>query len=177
MKDPQKHALYHAEQVLGDDTRVFTNLEQMEEFVAKVLRSNFWTRRSNVTKVVVKLGRKDSGKACCYKPGRKWRGEVINDFLITIPTSWAPTYAVLLHELAHVLTSRQWDHGSDYAQAYLDLVENFMGPISHKKLKQSFNLNAIDYTSKITEAKKQEATQKAQREASSYLAFLSTFTK
>jgi putative metallohydrolase (TIGR04338 family) len=142
MSDPQRQRLYAAEQVIKDNYH-FRSLAKMQEFVDTILASDYWTERCGVGKVTVFLTKFGAqvGKA---HYGGSWRGKWVGHPFITIPGSWGATKQTLLHELAHIMT-RGDRHGAKYAEAYLGLVQQFMGQVSYKALKRSFDEHGVAY--------------------------------
>jgi putative metallohydrolase (TIGR04338 family) len=59
-------------------------------------------------------------------------------------TPWAMRQLVVLHELAHARTRYDQDaHGPAFAQAFLDLVLQEMGPEAHFLLQAMFHENGV----------------------------------
>jgi putative metallohydrolase (TIGR04338 family) len=71
-------------------------------------------------------------------------------FYIHLPR-WAQTPHVVLHELAHTISRRQFGfeppaHGWEFCSVYLRLVLLFMGREAHDKLKASFKAKRVKFT-------------------------------
>jgi putative metallohydrolase (TIGR04338 family) len=70
--------------------------------------------------------------------------------MITMP-KWSRREGIVLHELAHTITHRQWGykvagHGWQYCEIYLKLVLYMMGRPAHDALKAAFKTNRVRFT-------------------------------
>ena len=115
MRDSQRQRVYDAGWRLPTRLIGKGSMDDVVEYVDRVVGSNWWRARSTVTVVTIKDGR-----------GR--RSGVAYGNTISLPAGWARTEGVVLHELAHLLVdSGGPPHGPDYASTYLALVRRFMG--------------------------------------------------
>ena len=172
MGDKQQLRLYAAEQVIRDGARQFRSLEKAQVYVDKIVASDWWKDRSSVTEVKVFLGRKDSRTARAYRAGRRWRGMVQPCPFITIPPSWAATSAVILHELAHVITEGGESHGPEFCHSFLAIVREHMGVVAERKLKASMENHSVCFTVGDSTKSNKEVASKEARLSRDQLVFL-----
>lgn len=116
-RDMQKERVYRAERSLPSHDRQLGDgsMATCKTFIDGVTRSPWWTKRCRVTAVRIRDGRGTT-------IARGGWGSV------NLPR-WARTRLVILHELAHVLTTNTTDetawHGPEFAANFLALVRRF----------------------------------------------------
>ena len=139
--DRQKSKVYEAEAVLRTPfCKCFKSLTQMQDYVDKILLSEWWKGRSQCSSITVKLARKDSGKA--YYQGTHRNS---TSGIIVIPPTWGATDAVLVHELAHAMTHKNCEsHGATFCRNFIDLTGEFIGKVTAKELEKSFKEKNCD---------------------------------
>lgn len=168
--DKQVRRVYAAEEALKLLSTRYETVAECQAFVDKVIKSKFWRKRTrklhpnareDYSVVMVRDGRGrktayaggvfvlDNPKALEFHnercgPNHPW---VIPD--IRLPT-WFRTDWIMLHELAHHLTTAQYGcyevmgHGPEFCRQFLDLVKEFMGEPAHTILMESFwNLSVV----------------------------------
>lgn len=128
-RDTQRQRLYNAEAATRGDfpSKIGSgSMDEVTAWVAEVVGSAWWQRRSLVRSVRVKDGR-----------GR--RSAAAWSDTITVPAGWARSRSVVLHELAHVVTPNDVaPHGAVYAANLLALVRQFGEEGQHAALKAAF---------------------------------------
>jgi putative metallohydrolase (TIGR04338 family) len=155
--DSQRQKVYQGEWHLkgkmrenGHEARVFHSVEQMQEFVDSVVRSDFvrdtWGRTPSIT-----VRRRHGHSKAHYEVGRG---------VIAIPivngerdgravAGWAQTDTVILHEIAHGILDqclrnrdehgrRVAHHSREFARIMLALVAEFIGKDEAKWLKEGY---------------------------------------
>ena len=132
-RDNQRSKVYKADNVLKQYSEPLPSVADVEQYVRKV-----WDR-----KVLQKAFPNALGRlwALPYvKDGRRNRTAKGCSLYIVIPR-WARNSAVVLHELAHVITSREHQgvaaHGPEYCRVFLRLVQSMMGSEAHDKFKDT----------------------------------------
>lgn len=143
MRDAQRQRVYEAEaqwvQTYGRGAS-FGSVEACQAYVDRVLRPHRWrllrrwllTHWHWVPQVHVVRGRQGCS---AHASGKR----------ITLPP-WAWNSAVVLHELAHVLTpGREPGHGRLYAHNYLVLVRRMLGRAAAAALRQAFREHRVAY--------------------------------
>jgi putative metallohydrolase (TIGR04338 family) len=142
-RDTQRKRVYTAEHVLERFKKPLPTVADVERFVAKVHDAH--TVKTNYTNGVALMTHVKDGRGC---RSARSRGGVI-----VIPL-WARNDWVVLHELAHELTSRsiayrgmglRAAHGWQFCSTYLDLVLWFMGREAHDALKASFKAHRVRF--------------------------------
>lgn len=131
-RDSQRSRLYAAERTLRAG-RKFPSVEACQEYVDSVLASSSWMRRfPRVRAIRVTDGR-----------GRRHAGAFVNSAKIALP-KWSRSRLIILHELAHHAAPRSAPaHGPEFARIYLDLVLEFLGPVTAQKLADAFVVHRV----------------------------------
>lgn len=140
-RDTQRARLYKADDVLAQWSKPLPKVADMERFVKKVWSSKrlkaSYPKAMKIRPPAVKDGRGHSRNAT----GGYWE--------IDMPR-WSRTTAVVLHELAHVITQREFPaaaaHGWEYSGVYLRLALLFMGREAHDAFKKSMKEHRVRFT-------------------------------
>ena len=139
MKDTQKQKLYNAEVVLHRFDVFFKNTLDLDAYVNRIVSSEWWHERKGPPKVKAIVSRRDSRRADARKNGY-YGGTSHGCPIIKLPGSWAVCQSVILHEMAHLITpDAVQDHGPEYARNYLDIVREFKGDLTARKLEESLD--------------------------------------
>lgn len=101
-------------------------VEECQTYVNRIVRSDWWLRRSRDTHIQVKDGR-GRRSACAVVD---WSGRVIK-----LPL-WARTPETILHELAHHLAGLQAGHTAGFKAAYYALAKRFHPSLAPQLLEQ-----------------------------------------
>lgn len=139
-RDSQRKRVYVAERVLSKFAKPLRDVQDIERFLKKQLQRKAILRRyPDATKKVRVSDGRGRVNACAY-----------GDWKIAIPL-WARNTHIVVHEMAHIVTHRQYGHrvaghGWEYASVFLDLVRFIMGKEAHDALKQSFKDNKVRFT-------------------------------
>lgn len=140
-RDSQRKKVYRAESVLLRFAKPLREVSDVERFLRKQLKRQAILRRYP-----------DAAEAFRVKDGRGTRNALAyGTHTISIPL-WARNEAIVLHEAAHVITSRHINvrkasaHGWEFCATLLDLVRFIMGREAHDALKQSFKDNKVRFT-------------------------------
>jgi len=143
-RDSQRQKLYDAElKVFGDSTGRrpveddLATVAQMQAFVDKLMASAWWARRwPRVRCIEVRPGFGHSRAT-----GSFWSK------VVQMP-KWARSRNVLVHEIAHCVSSPMEGgaHGWFFASNYLDLVEHVFGKATADELRASFKEHRVKYT-------------------------------
>lgn len=133
VRDSQRSKLYAAERASGIQTLGKLGkmtIAECDAFARKVLRSAYIRRRYDRAERIADWLQVEHGRG----GGRAYAG------MTTIRLGvWGRQPAVVLHEVAHLLTpSRAAAHGWEFAAAMLDLVRAGMGVEAHDKLKAAY---------------------------------------
>lgn len=129
-RDSQRQRLYDAENLMPEYYHKIGrgSLAEAEAFVAMVLGTTWWqSHPHHLPRLRITGG---------AKHGLANRGKA----RIALPP-FARTKLICLHELAHILTPVTADvaaHGPEFAQAYIDLVGQFMGEDVARRLRAVF---------------------------------------
>lgn len=112
-RDSQKAKVYAGErECFGETTYKPMSIAQCQEYVDEITRSVWWRRRCRVEKISVSAGRGG---------GRAYYDEINLG-------PWARQHWVILHELAHVMTSSGTaGHGREYCANYVALTRHVLG--------------------------------------------------
>lgn len=123
-RDQQRSRVYAAENAAFDKSKSEgMTVEQVERFVEEV-----WNSRT-----VERMRRSIWTRAPRVHDGRGHRRAVSYGGMIAIPL-WARSRWVVLHELAHELTTQEPAHGPHFVANYLTLVERFLGFEARERL-------------------------------------------
>lgn len=137
VRDTQRKKLYTAERFLQypkEGGRAAVRIETVPEiqaWVDRMIASAWWQKRyPHVQRITVKDGRGRRIACAGYRS-------------ITLP-KWSRSKAVILHEIAHVVTSSRvaW-HGWEFADNLLKLVGHWVGGEEAELLKQSFKKHRV----------------------------------
>lgn len=136
--DSQRSRLYKAEGVISTQGQRFTTVEEMQAYVDKLTASAWWKRRFFRRRIHV-------------RPGLGHRRATGSSFGVVQMPVWARCEAVLLHEVAHVVTLDAQGmsapyHGREFARVFLDLVRHQLGEESWRVLRDSFKVNRVKHT-------------------------------
>lgn len=120
--------------------RKFESLEEISEFVNKLIQSAWVTKRWGKQKPVTILESKRS--RICY-------AKHISREIYMHPTMM--NIFIVLHELAHILKGSIFgyacnSHGRFFARTYLELVEHLMGSKIKKEMKRQYIRNNVKST-------------------------------
>jgi putative metallohydrolase (TIGR04338 family) len=141
LRDSQRSKVYKAERVLLRFAKPLREVSDVERYLKKELKRKAITSRYP-----------DAADAFRVKDGRGTRRALAyGDHTISIPL-WARNEAIVLHEAAHVITTRHINtrqaaaHGWQFCEALLVLVRFIMGAEAHDALKKSFKDNKVRFT-------------------------------
>lgn len=145
MRDSQRKRVYDAEaEAFSHDKKTddptFRELKAVEKYVKRVFSrkrvQKEWPRANWLPKV---------------KDGRGCRSALAHgSSAISIPI-WARREWVILHELAHIITSREYagvdkaGHGWEFCKTYLRLVEIVMGKEAFLSLEKCFLKHGVKF--------------------------------
>lgn len=157
-RDSQRSKVYKAEKVLQDHqtSTKFNDLRECEKYINKIIHKSRWFRKNwLVTKINTEPGRGHRRATASRYLGDYGRGVYGT---IQLP-KWARHKAVILHELAHIITpNHQAAHGWMFANNFLLLVRHFMGREAADLLMASYKKHKVKYKPprKISEARRQQ---------------------
>lgn len=141
-KDMQRERLYKAERVLQPWLGHYETIEEMQAYVDHLTTSAWFRRRWGGTFIKVRYNHR-AKRARAYGLQR----------LIEFPSGrWAWHEAMLLHEVAHIVTDMTYGygkvqaHGREYAAIYVELVAHKMGAESVARLKAAFIEHKVKFT-------------------------------
>ena len=134
IRDSQRSKVYKAERTLPQYRQNGMSIEDVREFVDKIMDSN-WLKGKypyayGHSKVIVKDGR-----------GRRKAGGCFT--YITMP-KWSRSKLVVLHELAHSITERQYvgcqvaSHGREFCSILISLTRRWISKDVGRALKAAF---------------------------------------
>lgn len=138
-RDSQRQKVYDAEnEAIRHTGRSFGSIEEIQSYVDRLVGSAWWGRRYSDRRIVVQS--KHHGTATANYTGSR----------INLPR-WAWTEDVVLHEIAHIATNRQWGtqipaHGRHFAKVYLELVRHKMGKDAGARLKAAFAKHKVKHS-------------------------------
>ena len=133
-RDSQCSKVYKAERTLPQHSQNGMSIEDVREFVDKIMDSR-WLKGKypdayEYGKVVVKDGRGRRKAGGCHS-------------YITMP-KWSRSKMIVLHELAHAITEREcgyppvaW-HGREFCSIFIALVRRWMGKDVGRDLKAAY---------------------------------------
>jgi putative metallohydrolase (TIGR04338 family) len=134
IRDSQRSKVYKAERTLDQFYKNGMSIEDVREFVDKIMDSNWlngkYPRAYVNGKVIVKDGRGRRKAGGCFA-------------YITMP-KWSRSKLVVLHELAHSITDRQYEgygvasHGREFCSIYISLIRRWMSKDVGRALKAAF---------------------------------------
>lgn len=159
LRDTQRKKVYNAEAVLLRFAKPLREITDIEKYLRKQLARKAITSRYP-----------DAAEAMRVKDGRGTRKALAyGTYAISIPL-WARNEAIVLHEAAHVITSRHIDrrkasaHGWQFCETLLVLVRFIMGREAHDALKQSFKDHKVRFSKPRERAPLSEEQKAALRE-------------
>lgn len=140
-RDSQRSKVYKAEHMLMEHSQNGMSIEDVREFVDKIMDSNWldgkYPRAYGYGKVIVKDGRGRRKAGGCFA-------------YITMP-KWSRSRLVVLHELAHSITERQYGcrfiapHGREYCSIFISLTRRWMSKDVGRRLKVAFRLCRVKH--------------------------------
>ena len=130
-RDQQRSRVYKAENAVpGWPGKQFESLKEVDNWVKRIMAGKTWTKHFQRTRpILVKDGR-----------GRR-RASGGNGRIVL--QRWARSQMVVLHEIAHVLTSDQ--HGPRFCDTYLNLVSRYLGKETGEALRLAFVNHNVTY--------------------------------
>jgi len=146
-RDTQRSKVYAAEKVLFGSSKKFESVKDVEKYLRRIF-DTVWFKKTfpHKRKFQVKDGRGRSG------PSGAPRGA--DGVTMSLP-KWSRFESMILHELAHGLTPREYAwHGPEFCAVFLRLVDRFMGAEAHKALMFSFrdhNVRSIWFKPEIND--------------------------
>lgn len=149
-RDTQKQRLYQAERHVQIGSPDIMTVNGVRKYVNQIVNTRWWkSHHPDIGHVIVKEGNGNQKRATGGLSGgvnpetKRWEHNI---GVITLPQSeWARTEIVILHELAHVITSERPAHGKAYAKNFLTLVKRFLGDEDYKKLRDQFKAYKVKY--------------------------------
>jgi putative metallohydrolase (TIGR04338 family) len=138
-RDSQRSRVYKADDVLEAFAKPLPSVADVEAYAKRLFKSKRLAKkypRAGWRPPVVADGRRNRDAS-----GSTWQ--------IVIPR-WARNEAVVLHELAHTISMREYGrhiagHGWQYASTFLDVVKWMMGKAAHDALKASFKAHKVRF--------------------------------
>jgi hypothetical protein len=132
--DPQQFSLYDAEHALREHRHIvhYKDKDAAMLFIDRVLASPEWRSLGGPREVVVVWTKHESGVATCYKLERK----------ICLP-GWAYNQRVILHELAHLVTSD--GHGPMFAGTALMLYGRFITRSFQSEMESEYKRHGVKF--------------------------------
>lgn len=145
-RDSQREKLYRAEiEGLKDFRgREFETIGEVEAYYRDLLRQVWFGRTFGRTVRAVKVYDGRGRRSACH------RGTINGCAMICLPR-WSRFEAVVLHELAHALVPSAdcfAPHGREFAEKFLRLVRNRLGPDAECSLKAAFKKHHVKYKPK-----------------------------
>lgn len=149
-RDAQRRKVYDAEIEAGlkRGTPRFEYISDVRDYVLKV-RTNGYLRRRYEHSLQPPIDVQDGGNRAARATGNVSR--------IRLPR-WAWSEYIVLHELAHVITEREYGilntawHGREYCEILLDLVRFMLGRDQHDELKRRYKELGVKFRPKKTSA-------------------------
>lgn len=139
-RDTQRSKLYAAERrAFGRSTAELPAVADVQAYVDKVVGTAWWIARWGFDPVRVADGRGSSSARCISTTG------------IAMPVDMRSKW-VVLHELAHVVTQRQygWNvvpwHGWEFCDNYLAIVRHYLGADAADRLRAEMRAGRVRYT-------------------------------
>jgi putative metallohydrolase (TIGR04338 family) len=133
----QAGKLYAAEGMAFQKMSQDMTMEECQKFVIKVMARNYVKRnyKWNLGRIQVLDGRGRRTACATYRDGR---------YVICLP-KWARNEFVILHEIAHHLTTAEgkYAHDSYFATCLLNLVRNVLGREDALTLQAAYNFKGV----------------------------------
>lgn len=160
-RDSQRQKVYTAQRVIENETRKgspeLQDIKACQAWVDRVCQEAWFQRRWGRFRFTVVAGR-GGGRA--------------NTAMHQISLgTWARQPAVILHEMAHILHLKVYEHrndaphGREFCGVFLTLVQFEMGEEARTKLSDSFRAHRVRWTSKAVPAPTRTVVTKAARQA------------
>jgi putative metallohydrolase (TIGR04338 family) len=162
MRDSQRSKHYEADHALhrwAQNNRllqVFPTIEHVRTFVDTV---HTWVKGSEYAKLWRLAGTHSNTPVITKQPRR--RGAVNRfagrEIVLGGKEGNPATYnnVLLLHELAHTYAPANVQHGPEFAEIFLRLVQQFMGPGAAAQLVNSYRERGVAYKPKATKPRKE----------------------
>jgi putative metallohydrolase (TIGR04338 family) len=142
IRDSQRARVYKSDKDLMKIAKPLPTVADIEKYAVRLFKSK---------RLAAKYPRAVIRGAPEVGDGRRTRRALAHGgWKITVPV-WARNEAIVLHELAHIITVRQFwlqthaPHGWQFAAVYLDLVKWMMGGAAHDALKASFKAHKVKF--------------------------------
>ncbi len=142
-RDSQKQKVYRSERESLDKIPNQEKNEKIgfwEAYCKKLIQSAWFVKRwPNCRTILIKDGR--GRRIACASVG-------YNGGTLKLP-KWARQEWVVLHEVAHVITTKTVaSHGQEFCANMLELVGHCMGDEAERSLKESFDKNNVKWRKK-----------------------------
>lgn len=139
-RDSQRSRLYKADDALNPFAKLLPTVADVEAYADRLFKSK---RLAKKYPRAASLGRP---RVSDGRGSRIAKGSVLR---ISIPL-WARNEAIVLHELAHTISRREFGtqaagHGWQYASVFLDITKWMMGKEAHDALKAAFKKHKVKY--------------------------------
>ena len=146
IRDSQRSKVYKSdntfESLLGSECRI-ESIPNIQTYVDKITNSNWWKKRTHITWITVLDGR--SRSTPCAGISYKYNGHYIK-----LP-KFARHQGMILHEIAHVLNSKNRNiepiHGRSFCRLLLDLVGKWISKEYQSYLRMIYKDNRVKYCS------------------------------
>lgn len=142
-RDSQRSKVYKAEwDALHPISAMYPEVADVQAFVDRIQRSRWFKKRwPRMLRIIVLDGR---GRR---RGGGKYRG--LGMGTIKLPR-WTRSSYYILHELAHVLTTRMYglraaDHGPEFCSIYMALIKRWMGPDAAALLRSAYKSSRVKW--------------------------------
>ena len=141
-RDSQRSKVYRAEGAANVEGQRIETIPEVKAYLKRIF-SHEWFKRHHphARRFIVKDGRGRS-KACGGATG--W-----HSVRMSLPL-WSRCEGVILHELAHGLTTLKWGrgtawHGWEFCKTFLELVKHYQGKEAGERLRLSFKEYRVRY--------------------------------
>lgn len=153
-RDSQRSRLYASEwEVFGWSKEKFRDMEELEEYLWKVLENRWVQSKYPIAREIVSGTQKLkilNGAGHRRALTCRYDTHISVAFPRKARTEW-----VVVHEIAHVLTSAEYaGHGREFCRTYLHLVRLFFGEETQNKLKAAMKKHNCKYSKTHTRWKK-----------------------
>lgn len=149
-RDSQKSRLYASEwEVFGRPYMEFEDLQQLKDYLWTVLENRHVRNKYPIAEDIASgiLGLKVSAGQGHRRAKTK---REIGFFQVSFPVK-ARCRWMVLHELAHVFTPREYaGHGREFCRTYLHLIRLFFGEETQNKLKAAMKKHKCKYSKSHT---------------------------
>ncbi len=140
-RDSQRGKVYKAERMLWEFNQNGMSIEDVREFVNKIMDSNWLEGKYPLAyahgEVIVKDGRGRRKAGGCFA-------------FITMPV-WSRSKLVVLHELAHSITERECKgyaiaaHGREFCSILISLTRRWMSKDVGRRLKVAYKMCRVKH--------------------------------